>query len=260
VSRIKKQSAKSLPVAILVLAALFVVQVPSNRNFFSQTRSTSSQLVSIDPMPLVDGNMCQWLPASSSAIQKSTANAGEADSRQSAKRIPLRVIHDPSAGFSSVAVDPLRNEIVMTDENLFQIVVYDRLTNTPPSADMSEPKRAISGLNTKIEFQCGVYIDPATGDIYAVNNDTVDALVIFSRNAKGNVPPDREIQTPHGTFGVAVNELAQELFLTVQHDSAVVVYRKSASGEEHPIRLLQGDRTGLADPHGIAIDPENKLM
>ena len=45
---------------------------------------------------------------------------------------------------------------------------------------------------------------------------------LFSRNASGNVRPDREVETPHGTFGIAVDEEQQELFLTVQHRNAVV--------------------------------------
>jgi DNA-binding beta-propeller fold protein YncE len=148
----------------------------------------------------------------------------------------------------------------MTDENLFQILIYDRKTNTPPKATMSEPRRVIGGTKTKIEFQCAVYIDPESGDIYAVNNDTVDTLAIFSRNAKGNVSPDRELHTPHGTFGIAVDEEKQELFLTVQHDNAIVVYNKSAKGTEAPLRVLQGDNTGLADPHGMALDAKRGLL
>ena len=121
-------------------------------------------------------------------------------------------------------------------------------------------KRIIGGLNTKIEFQCGLYIDPASGDIYAVNNDTIDTLVIFSRNAVGDVPPDRQLRTPHGTFGIAVDEETQEMFLTVQHDSAISVFKKGAKGGEAPIRLVQGDRTKLQDPHGMALDTKNKLL
>jgi len=177
-----------------------------------------------------------------------------------AKRVPLRIIRDPYSANSSVAVDMVRDEVVGTDENLFQILVYDRLDNTPPRAAMTEPKRIIGGINTKIEFQCGLYVDPGSGDIYAVNNDTVDALVIFSRQASGNVRPDREIETPHGTFGIAVDEEQQELFLTVQHSNSVVAFRKMASGKEAPIRLLQGDKTGLADPHGIAVDGKKDLI
>jgi DNA-binding beta-propeller fold protein YncE len=93
-----------------------------------------------------------------------------------------------------------------------------------------------------------------------VNNDTQDTLVIFSNEQVGNVAPHREIHTPHGTFGITVDEAAQEVFLTVQHDSAIVVYRKGASGEEPPLRLVQGERTGLADPHGIAFDAKRGLL
>ncbi len=228
------------------------------------------QLVAYEQMPAMDGATCEWMPASASstlvaALQQRAAGSAPpasdlASRAEVAKRAPLRVIKDPYSAFSSIAVDPIRNEVVMTDESLFNIMVYDRMENTPPNAALSEPKRMIGGLNTKIEFQCGLYIDPASGDIYAVNNDTVNTLVIFDRQAKGNVPPTRELATPHGTFGITVDEEHQELFLTVQHDSAVVAYRKSAENDEAPIRLLQGDHTGLADPHGIAVDTKNDLI
>ena len=212
--------------------------------------------------------MCEWLPASSEGgtlyaallqrqQDRAATAASSAGTREYADLKPIRWIRDPYAAYSSVAVDPINNEVVMTDENLFQILVYDRTANTPPSAKMTEPKRILAGLHTKIEFQCGLYIDPKTGDIFAVNNDTVDTLVIFDRNAKGNVPPTRELYTPHGTFGIAVDEASEEMFLTLQHDSAMVVFRKYATKDEAPLRLLQGDKTGLADPHGISLDSKN---
>jgi DNA-binding beta-propeller fold protein YncE len=175
------------------------------------------------------------------------------------QRQPERMIRDPYAAYSAVAVDASHDEVVMTDENRFNILVYDRKTNTRPTS-ISDPKRMIGGLNTRVEFQCGLYIDPVNGDIYAVNNDTVDSLVIFSRQVIGDVKPDRELHTPHGTFGIAVNEQTKELFLSVQHDNALVVYNKAASGSEAPIRVVQGSHTGLADPHGLALDSKNKLL
>jgi DNA-binding beta-propeller fold protein YncE len=90
-----------------------------------------------------------------------------------------------------------------------------------------------------------------------VNNDTVDRLVVFPRNARGNVRPMRELHSPHRTYGIAVDEAAQEMFLTVQHPPQVVVYHKNASGEDEPIRTLEGDRTKLEDAHGIALDTRN---
>ncbi|MBI4442575.1 MAG: beta-propeller fold lactonase family protein [Acidobacteria bacterium] len=231
--------------------------------------SGSAQLVSMEPLPMTEGAECQWVPASASstlmaALQHGSAaeitGTGDPLSADPNKRTPLRVIHDDYPSFSSVAIDTMHDEVVVTDENLFQILSYDRRTNTPPRASMSEPKRIIGGVKTKIEFQCGVYIDPKNGDIYAVNNDTVDTLVIFSRNAKGNVPPDRELRTPHGTFGIAVDEQRQELFLSVQHSSAIIIFHKMAKDRDEPLRVLQGNKTLLSDPHGIALDTKNKLL
>jgi hypothetical protein len=225
-------------------------------------------LISYDRLAPEQGEECAYQPVSEAAaplagmplrnalMQARIAQPGYADLSQ---RPALRMIRDPYAAYSAVAVDNAHNEVVLTDENLFNIWVYDRTAKTPANS-ATEPKRLIGGLNTKIEFQCGLYIDPGNGDIYAVNNDTIDTLVIFSRQAIGDVAPDRELHTPHGTFGIAVDEGTQELFLTVQHDNAIVVFNKLADGIKSPLRVIQGDHTGLADPHGMALDTKNNLL
>lgn len=227
------------------------------------------RLVSYDRLPPDEGEACAYEPVSETLPpQASTmplrrallqARVAQADSADMSQRQPVRMIRDPYAAYSAVAVDNAHNEVVLTDENLFNLWIYDRTAKTPANGS-TEPKRIIGGLNTKIEFQCGLYIDPANGDIYAVNNDTIDTLVVFSRKAVGDVAPDRELHTPHGTFGIAVDEAAKELFLTVQHDNAIVVFNKSAKGVEAPLRVVQGDHTGLADPHGMALDTKNNLL
>ncbi|MCH8268058.1 MAG: hypothetical protein IH846_11105 [Acidobacteria bacterium] len=236
------------------------------------------QLISVEPFPGMDGQMCQWVPANAmtslrTALQQERRAAqtaaqatppgfpSAAQQTEVQERSPLRIIRDPYPAFSSVAVDTVHDEVIFTDENLFQILVYDRMDNTPPTATMTEPKRVISGLQTKIEFNCDLYIDPKTGDIYTIAHDSGGMpLTIFSRQAKGDVPPTREIDTPKGTYGIAVDEEAEEIFLAIQHDSAVVVYEKYAARDDPPIRLLQGDKTMLGDAHGIALDTKNKLM
>ena len=237
--------------------------------YFTANWIHSPRLISYDQLP-PDTEDCDY---DSTAVQLPNLSGGmplraallqqrveqSSGGSEIASRQPLRIIRDPDSAYSAVAVDTVHNEVVLTDENLFNIIVYDRQTDTPPTS-VSDPRRVIGGLNTKIEFQCGLYIDPATGDIYAVNNDTVDTLVVFSRKAVGDVVPDRELHTPHGTFGIAVDEEAKELFLSVQHDNALVVYNKMEKGYEAPIRVVQGSHTGLADPHGMVLDAKNKLL
>ena len=234
------------------------------------------QLISSEPLPEADGEMCepagpagaQWAPASLvvegpqerlAALPASRADAG-VNSTIDATRAPQRAIRDTFPTYSAIAVNTNTNEVFLQDENLFGIKVFNRTDNTPPHAGFTEPKRVLGGLQTKLEFNCALYIDPANGDVYSVNNDTVDTMTVFPRDAKGNVAPMRALKTPHRSYGIAVDEQAQELFLTVEHPPKVVVYHKTASGKDKPIRTLEGDRTRLADAHGIAIDTKNKWM
>ena len=228
-----------------------------------------SRLISIEPLP-DETSMCEGgspdngggvFAAQQRGSGSATAAAGPNDATRLAasQRKALRVIRDPYSAFAAIAVDPIRNEVVVTDNNFFQILVYDRLANTPPTASRTEPKRILGGLKSKIEFQAGVYVDPASGEIYAANNDTVDTMVVFSRQAAGDVVPSRELFTGQ-TYGLAVDDNAQEVFVSVQNDSAVLVFKKGAQKTEGPLRRLQGDNTGLAAPHGLAVDPKNRLM
>lgn len=232
----------------------------------------SARVISIEHMPEMDGQMCELVPASTSrtlyaALWQQQRGAGatpspddEAKRAEVVQRKPVRAIGDPYGLYSAVGVDLINNEVILQDENHFRILVYDRTANTPPGAPMTEPKRVIRGDQTDLMLNCALYVDPKNGDIYSVNNDSIDSTVVFSRQAKGNVAPDRNLHTPHGSFGIAVDEEGQEMFLTIQHSHAVAVFPKMANAEEPPIRSLQGHRTGLGDPHGIALDTRNDLI
>jgi DNA-binding beta-propeller fold protein YncE len=177
-----------------------------------------------------------------------------------AARLPVRTIRDPYAGFAAVRVDPVHNEVVLMDEFKFNIYVYDRLVQTPANAEKTMPKRFISGGKTRSRYNSDGYVDVKTGDIYIVNNDSEPGMFKFNREANGNIVPDNELVTPYGAFGMTVDEDRGEMFVTIQHDGAVQVFKKNAKGNEDAIRLIQGNKTRLADPHGIAFDPKTRLI
>jgi hypothetical protein len=206
--------------------------------------------------------LVQGAPPQQTARAETTASATSGVARKTVRllRAPLRTIEDPNPSFSAVTVDVARDEIALEDENLDQIVVYGRLDNTPSQAKLTEPKRVIGGSKTKISENCGLYVDPFSGDIYTVNGDTANYLTVWSHEQKGNSVADRTINTPHRGFAIAIDEQAKELFLTIESPPAVVVYPKMAQGNEVPLRILEGDKTQLAEVHGIALDTKNQLM
>ncbi len=267
-SNLRRQATLLVIVAFLAVTAGFVFSGGSQQGMVKTQSFGNDRLISWEPLPEWNGEMCPWVPASASlslsaALQQSPgAGASEPARGGRLERDPLRVIRDPYPSYSVVAMDVERGEVVVGDENLFQILVYDRLANTPPGAAFTEPKRVIAGPDTGIEFVCGLYVDQPSGDIYAIHADTAAVMQVFTREQQGNVRPARELHTGGEARGrgFAVDSENDELFIASQHNSAIAVWRKHAEGEEPPIRLLQGDRTLLANPSGLALDTRNELL
>ena len=230
-----------------------------------------SRLLSSEALPREMMDSCTWDTAApdrtalngAALQQRGGAAAGQGPAMgdpRVAARMPVSTIRDPYAGFAAIRVDPVHNEVVVMDEFKFNIYVYDRLAVTPPSAMQTTPKRFIGGGKTLSRYNSDGYVDTKTGDIYIVNNDSEPGMFKFPRTAEGNVSPSEELLTPYGAFGMTVDEERGEVFLSIQHDGAIQTYKKGAKGEEPAIRLIQGNKTHLADPHGIAFDPKTRLL
>jgi len=253
---------------LAVLAAFAWAAVGPGASIFG---GASARLVAFEPLPAYEnGESCEWevaapqasnLPTSVSQLMPRAASQLPGAPAGLTPRPPLRYIQDAYASFSGVSVDPVHNEVVFNDENKFRVMVYDRLANTPAPGEVTQPKRAIGGLNTRTQYNSGVYIDPKDRHIYVVNNDTVHELTIYGPDKNGDVEPTRMISgTPYGSFGIAADETTGELFFTVQHSGAIMTFPKTAAKDAPPSRMILGSSTQMADPHGIAFDPKNRVL
>jgi hypothetical protein len=120
---------------ILVLP-LVVVAVWIGTSFVRPV-GDSGRLIAFTPYAPPSGEVCEWDVADAAyAPQSGAAIAPVIGLRRGNDigRAPIRTVQDPFAVFSSVYVDAARNEVVFTDENKFRIMVFDRMTNTPPTA------------------------------------------------------------------------------------------------------------------------------
>jgi DNA-binding beta-propeller fold protein YncE len=246
--------------AIVAASALAGLQILEG----ARIPSGYPQLMSTQSLARMDGVLCA-LPTGRAetplvaALMEVQSAASSERRTVNADREPLRIIQDEYPTFSAAVADPIRNEIVANDQSLFQIMVFDRMSHTPPTARFTEPQRVISGPDTTLEFECGIYVDPKTGEIYTLNNDIGDRLAVFAPGAKGNARPTRYLHTPHAIYGIAVDEQRQEMYITA-YGGAVVVFDKMADGEKEPKRSLRGDRTMMGRSTGIAIDTRRRLL
>jgi len=170
--------------------------------------------------------------------------------------VPVRSVADPYPSLHSVVVDPENNRVLMSDSNRGGLLFYDRLGANGPSG-VAEPVTQVRGPSTGMMFVAGVALDPANHEIFAVNNDIGDRMEVFPYDAEGNVKPKRILFVPHGSWGVGLNRVRNEIAITVEHVNSVVVYRRDATLGEAPMRVLHGPKTGLDDPHGIIFDEKH---
>src|SRR5262249_5110916 len=167
-----------------------------------------------------------------------------------------RCVADPYPAFNGIAVDAEHNTVVMTDTNRKSLLMYDR-SAVSKSAQETEPLRQIIGPETNIGFIAGVMVDPRRREVFAVNNDIEDTMIVMSYDQEGNAKPLRLLSVPHQAWGLALSQSRNEIAVSIEMHNAVWFYRREASGLEAPLRSIRGASTRLADPHGVYWDETN---
>lgn len=166
------------------------------------------------------------------------------------------MITDPNPVFSGIAMDSQREEVFITNDNEpsgVSISVYP--TKFQPRDSVMEPRRRIAGPKAHLGLPCGVAISSEFKEMYTVTGDG-QTLNVFALDANGDLPPARELVVPHASGGVFLDTKHDELYITTEHVNKISIYRRTAQGEEDPLRYIQGPTTALADPYGVFVNSD----
>ena len=169
---------------------------------------------------------------------------------------PARVVADPYPTLHSVVVDSERNRVFMSDPNRHALWSYDRLAASK-GREQIEPLTGVRGPATGMMFIAAITLDRDEQEIYTVDNDIGDRMMVFPYDAAGNVKPKRVLDVPHQAWGLSISPERNELAVSVESSRQIVIYRKGAEGREQPLRTVRGPKTGLGDPHGVFLDGRN---
>jgi len=237
----------------LVVVLLFLSGAVSIISFDGNLRSAAPVSPSSEALLAASIPMEICLPPSLAESEKVVASSADP---MGGELPPIRMVSDPYPTFNGISLDPASNRVAMSDENRKSVLVYDR-TGGDKSAEVTAPLRQILGPESQIGYIAGIMFDPAHREIYAVNNDLDDRIVVFDEDARGDVTPKRRLYVPHQAWGLSLNPVADQFAISVQQLSMVAFYRREAAGLEAPLRIIEGPDTGLADPHGIHWDVKN---
>jgi DNA-binding beta-propeller fold protein YncE len=166
------------------------------------------------------------------------------------------VVSAPYPTLHSVAVDAVHDRVFVTDPNRHAIWSYHR-TDASTGNDAVPTMTGIRGPATGMMFIAAVAVDPEAREVYTVDNDIGDRMLVFGYDDDGNVKPKRVLNVPHQAWGVSINPVRHEVAVSVEGPRQIVIYAQQASGSDTPLRMIRGPKTGLGDPHGVVFDGKN---
>ncbi len=258
-------AARAAIFALVIAAGVFFLPVPEQTSPWKAPGGP--RLIASYELPS-NGQACEptYVDVPEYANNFGTFGAGTVDAGQAGRgtvtldRDPIRSIRDLEPIYGSIGINNRTNEVVLGDANFWSIRIFNRTDNTPAGVPFTPAKRIIRGVDAQVQFINGIYVDPQNGDIYAVETDTGDKIIVFGQDDQGNVKPKREITIPHRGFSLAVDEEKQEIFVGVHYPPEVAIFNKTATKGQPPLRRLQGESTRLAYVHGMVVDPKQKQM
>lgn len=85
-------------------------------------------------------------------------------------------------------------------------------------------------------------------------------IAVFAREADGQAERLRAIEGQKTLLGrtmhaIAYDEIHDEIYVTQQFGQGILVFRGGATGEEPPLRVINGSKTQLIAPDRLAVDP-----
>jgi hypothetical protein len=157
------------------------------------------------------------------------------------------------------------NDTVTTDglRGAGTVTVY-----APGVSGDARPVRVIRGRATRLSRPTGLALD-ADGNVYVVNSDVpmkdLGSVAVFAPGASSDAPPTRTLVGPDTRLnepaGVAIGGDGG-LHVTSRGRGwapTILVYPPGANADAPPIRAIEGPRTGLQGPHGLALDAGGNL-
>ena len=87
-------------------------------------------------------------------------------------------------------------------------------------------------------------------------------IAAFARLVNGNVAPKRIIKGQATKFGRTVHGIAydpvhDEIIVPNPLAAAILFFRGGATGDEAPLRIIQGAKTQLSFPHAVSVDAQH---
>ncbi len=185
---------------------------------------------------------------------------------------PVRVIKGPSTRLrnpTGVALDRKNQELWVSNLGNSSATVYPLMANgdVAPLRIIRSAEESKRGVN--FGRTAAVTYDPIRQEILVPNCVNHPQIAVFARSAKEDTPYLRAIEGQKSMLGRTMHDLAfdaihDEIVVTGPLAQAILSFRGAASGEEPPLRVIQGNKTQIKGEGAlgkVSIDPvHNEIL
>lgn len=187
---------------------------------------------------------------------------------------PTQTISGPNTRLNDplgIALDPVNGDVYVESEGCGSPYFYCIEIFASGANGNIAPIGIIRGKKTELSNSTGVSLD-ATGNLYVANYAGVGykdrgTVTVYAARSVGNVAPMQSISGSNtGLYQPETVALGTRGNIYVPNGSggpsnagSVTVYDPGANGNAAPIRTVEGTRTKLDEPIGVALDGSNNI-
>lgn len=165
-----------------------------------------------------------------------------------------------------MALDPAADRLYVADTSDLSVVIFDKISTQNGTVNLI-PTRIIAGNNTMlVSGPADLFFDRVGNELYVLDDPNILVFNTASLSTGvNNVAPARTLTTTSFAAGAAAIfvDVANDRLFAADLDGAIAIYDNASSlptGVITPSRSIAGSNTQLANPAGIQLDGQGRLV
>jgi hypothetical protein len=156
------------------------------------------------------------------------------------------------------------DRLYVADQGDLSVVIFDKISTQNGTVNLT-PTRVIAGNNTTLVSPADLFFDRVRNELYVLDDPNILVFNAASLSTGvNNIAPTRTLITSFVAGAAAIFvDVANDRLFAADLDGAIAIYDNASTlptGAITPSRSISGSNTQLANPAGIQLDGQGRLV